>query len=193
MKNFYILFLICILFSCKNKSSYTNSGNEEAYSDYGYEDGDYCAEIQYYYSKTGTQSVYTLKVEIENNQLVKIYWPNGGWLDETHFTTPEISDGEASFESDQGVEYSVRIIGNAYDCSYSNSAESEEDMVQKVKEKEEAETCPKCGSTKYSYDEYCTSCTDELENICSRCGGYEYYVNGGLCHNCKEDEESNDE
>ena len=43
-------------------------------------DGDYCAEIDYYYSKTGTESTYTLKVEIEDNELVKIYWPNGdGW------------------------------------------------------------------------------------------------------------------
>ena len=77
----------------------------------------YCAEIKYYNPNTGTSSTYTLEVEVENNELTEIYWPNGGWLDDSHFASTDISSGEASFSSDAGYEYDVRIIGKEGDCS----------------------------------------------------------------------------
>ena len=72
---------------------------------------------------------YTLEVEIEDHELTIIHWPNGGWLDDSHFYPPDISDGFAEFESDKGVEYSVEIIGEEGDCNLSNYAPSERNFV----------------------------------------------------------------
>lgn len=117
-------------------------GSRDNSSDYyseeeGYEDGTYCAEVDYYYSETGTSSTYTLEVEIENNQLTVIKWPNGGWLDDSHFSTPDISNGEASFSSDRGVDYTVRIIGSEGDCSLDNYVIDEDQLIQEKEEEEE--------------------------------------------------------
>jgi len=89
----YTLFL-CTVLSCSAK----------------YTDGRLCAEIQYYNPKTGTRSTYTLPVNVKNSKLVRINWNNGGWSDETHFTPPNISTGKASFTTDRGYEYKVKII-----------------------------------------------------------------------------------
>ena len=192
MKNIFILLLIFTALGCKNnKDNYENtssffSTHEE--SEYGYSDGTYCAEIEYYYSKTGTRSTYTLEVEIEDNQLTVIHWPNGGWLDDSHFYPPDISDGYAEFESDKGVEYTVEITWDEGDCYLSNNAPSESSFV----DDEEDQICTRCGYSKYSYDDYCDSCTDELENTCSNCGAYEYGVYGGLCGSCQEEEDGDD-
>jgi hypothetical protein len=202
-KKFYILlFFILLLWgfqSCKN-NSYSNGSSEVE----GYEDGTYCADIEYYYSKSGTNSSYTLEIEVEDNELVKIYWPNGGWLDESHFSPPDISDGEATFESDKGVEYTVKIVGKG-GCNYSSSATDEDEFV----DENEDEVCPECGDSKYSwdeicddcegkicsecggkkrsrYDDMCDDCEDKKENTCSKCGQHEYGVNGGMCDNCKD-------
>ncbi|SRX55473.1 hypothetical protein [Aequorivita sp. CIP111184] len=122
MKLIYIILLIFLTFSCKNNNrNYDDSRSYNSnFDEDGYSDGTYCAEIEYYYSKTGTRSTYTLEVEIENNELTIIHWPNGGWLDDSHFYPPDISDGFAEFESDKGVEYSVEIIGEEGDCNLSN-------------------------------------------------------------------------
>jgi len=113
MKNriIQIIFLTTIISlticGCGNKNR-----ESSVYEEQGYKDGTYCAEVDYYNSETGTRSTYTLEVEIENNELTIIHWPNGGWLDDSHFTPTDISSGEASFTSDRGIEYTVRIIGN---------------------------------------------------------------------------------
>lgn len=192
MKKILILILLFSVFSCKNKSrnqetkrSYYSNYDEEKY---GYSDGKYCAEIEYYYPKTGTRSTYTLEVGIEDNELTIIHWPNGGWLDDSHFYPPDISDGYAEFESDRGVEYTIKIIGEGGACYISNCAPSENSFV----DDEEHQICPRCGDSKYSYDEYCDSCTNELENTCSNCGTYEYGVYGGLCSSCQKEEEDDD-
>lgn len=133
MKRLIVSVFVCsFLFSCSNKNknevetenSYSLSEyNEEQESDYeedntysyednqyGYSDGTYTAEVDYYNPDTGTSSTYTLDVDVENNELVKIHWNNGGWLDDTHFTPVDISDGDASFTSDRGYEYTVRLL-----------------------------------------------------------------------------------
>ncbi|MBL0202184.1 MAG: hypothetical protein IPP81_19110 [Chitinophagaceae bacterium] len=190
----FLIIIILSIFSftnsCKKKATSYSETNPSLSSknivlddEDGYSDGDYCAVINYYYSKTGTNSTYTLKVEIEDNELVKIYWPNGGWLDNSHFNPPDISDGSASFVSYNGVEYTVTIKGKDIDCSYSYSAKDEDELIQESKD----EICPKCGRNKYSWKKICNRCIDENENTCSKCGGYEYNVNGGLCQNCKEE------
>ena len=52
-------------------------------------------------------------MDVKNGELVKIYWPNGGWLDEDHFDPPNISGGEASFVDDRDKEYQVILINNS--------------------------------------------------------------------------------
>ena len=81
-----------------------------------YPDGTYCASINYDNPNTGTSSTYTLNVEVVNNQLTQINWNNGGWLDNSHFNPPELSeDGYCMFRSDRGYEYHVHITGS--ECS----------------------------------------------------------------------------
>lgn len=179
-----LLFLILVFSSCGNPSNNSSNSRSNYSSDssYEYEDGTYCAEIEYYYSRTGTSSEYTLEVEIEDDELVKIYWSNGGWLDDSHFDPPDISDGSAEFSSDRGVDYEIEIIGEEGDCNLSHYSPSEASFISEAKKK----LCPNCGGRKYSSDTYCDDCTDEIENTCSRCGGYEYFVNGGMCSSCTD-------
>ena len=73
------------------------------------EDGTYPANIDYYNPNTGQSSTYTLDVKVRNGRLVEIEWENGGWLDESHFTAPDISDGTASFTDDEGREFTVSL------------------------------------------------------------------------------------
>jgi hypothetical protein len=140
-KSLKISLLLCLsvlLIQCKKSNN--NYEQEESYSDQnGYSDGTYCAEIDYYYSETGTSSTYTLLVEIENNELTVIHWPNGGWLDDSHFTPPDISSGETSFTSDRGVDYTVKIIGNEGDCTTSSYVTDEDDLIQQKEEDENEE------------------------------------------------------
>src|SRR5690606_18736907 len=75
------------------------------------------AEVTYYNPNTGTRRTYTLNVEVEEKELTKIYWPNGGWLDDSHFNPPNIDDdGTCSFSSDKGYDYQVSITGR--ECSF---------------------------------------------------------------------------
>lgn len=117
----------------------------ESEEENGYDDGTYCATVEYYYSETGTKSSYTLKVEIEDNKLTIIYWPNGGRLDETHFTPPDISSGYAEFTSDRDVDYEVTILDDE-DCSPDYVVKDENELIEDALE----EICPKCGNEKYS-------------------------------------------
>ncbi len=98
---------------------------EETEDEEGYQDGTYCAIIKYYYYKTGSSSEYTLPVEIEDNLLTVIHWPNGGWLDDSHFDPPDISNGDATFTTDDDHQYSVSIIGEG-NCSQNRSRQYQE-------------------------------------------------------------------
>lgn len=192
MRKILFLFLILNTLGCKDKSqNYENSStyaNFEQIQD-GYADGTYCAEVGYFYSKTGTRSRYTLEVEIENNELIIIHWPNGGWLDDSYFYPPDITDGYAEVESERGVQYTIEIIGEEGDCYLSNNAINESTFV----ENEEEKICSLCGELKLAYDDYCDRCTDEMENTCSNCGSYEYGVYGELCSSCHEELNGDDD
>jgi hypothetical protein len=138
MRHFYLAALgfvmtICVgLSSCSDASaeSDTSAETEDSAPASGYADGTYCAEVTYYYSPTGTNSTYTLLVDVQDNHLVKIHWPNGGWLDETHYNGPDIEDGDASFTSDVGANYNVRIQGEEGSCSLDSNAIGESAVVQ---------------------------------------------------------------
>lgn len=174
------VFVSCF-YSCKDNSTSNSSYTEEERiaagleEEIGYKTDTYCAEIQYYNPNTGTSSTYTLNVEIEDNELVKIIWPNGGWLDDSHFTPQELDeDGYCSFTSDRGNRYKVQITGE--ECSYTDSSRVRSDF----QEEEDAVTCPQCGSQKESYNTICYSCErkkkDIEEHTCKKCGNYDSFM-----------------
>lgn len=115
--NFFLKFLFILslglISSCGN-----SSGEEypiEGQTADGFEDGTYCAEVTYYNPNTGSTSDYTLEVEVEGNEVVRINFGNGGWMDEDHFYAEELdANGYCSFSSDKEYEYTVQITGQ--DC-----------------------------------------------------------------------------
>ena len=179
-----------LLSSCGDSSSSSYNDEFEDYYDEeeGFEDGTYCAEVDYYNPNTGTSSTYTLNVEVEGNELTTIYWANGGWLDDDHFYPEELdSDGYCSFESDNGYEYEVRITGS--ECPYTDERRAENEYQRDVDEI----TCPKCGDEKDSeYDDYCYWCQRKIddieENTCPSCGTYEIGLYGDECSDCKRED-----
>lgn len=140
------------------------------------EDGIHCAKVEYYNPNTGTFSVYTLEVEVENEEIVKIYWPNGGWLDDSHFTPVEISDGNASFTSDVGYEYEVTLL-DGEDCSFGKHS------LYNYDSEAEDEICPGCGGEKDSWEKLCEDCQDK---ICPMCGGSKFPYDD-YCDDCQEE------
>lgn len=86
-----------------------NDLDEQDAEEEPYPDGTYSATVDYYNPDTGTSSTYTLDVEVENGELTVIHWPNGGWLDSSHFTPEDITSGSCSFTSDEGNEYTVTL------------------------------------------------------------------------------------
>ncbi len=118
-----IIFFLCalMLFSCRNKNSNSNNRNShseittEIYDENGITDGTYCAEIEYYNPNTGTSSNYTLTVEVYDNELDQINWPNGGYLDD-FYSVEFDEDGYTEFTSDKGYDYTVQITGETGDC-----------------------------------------------------------------------------
>lgn len=166
-----LLATVMLLVNCgeptREEADYDDGGYNEVY---GYEDGTYCADVEYYYSETGTRNSYTLEVEIESNQLVKIYWPNGGWLDDSHFETPDISDGSASFTSDRRVDYEVSINGKGGTCWESDYVKTEDDLIEDYEDEERRDhTCTHCGAYSYDLDdELCQNCKNDV--TCPQCG-----------------------
>jgi hypothetical protein len=117
--HFLILFFI-ILLSCKSTVSSDNSSNSTKKDEFL--NGSYCAKVDYYNSRTNFTNSYTLNIEVEDNKLVKINFPKGGWLDETHFTPPSFDDqGRASFSTIEGLKYEIKVIENRTLCALSTS------------------------------------------------------------------------
>lgn len=201
MKKTYLVILILtisLIFSCKKSNEndintetneVENFNNDEENQE-AYPDGTYCAEVEYYNPNTGTRNTYTLNVEVENNEVTIIHWPNGGWLDDSHFDSEELDDnGYCSFTSDKGYEYEVKITGSP--CSYTDDYKARNDLEDETA----AISCPKCGGDKESYEDICYSCKskqkDVEEHTCKRCGEHDSFMWSGdeLCSDCKRKEE----
>jgi hypothetical protein len=86
-----------------------------------YPDGTYCAEVSYYNPNTGTNTKNDFNVDVESKAVVKIQFPNGGWLDDSHFSPEELDEnGYCSFTSDKGYKYEVQITGP--ECEFTASS-----------------------------------------------------------------------
>ncbi len=76
-----------------------------------YEDGYYCAKVHYYNPNTKDESNHHLTVQIENDKVVKLIFPKGGWLDEDHFDAPKLNRlGDATVIDDRKYKYSVNDL-----------------------------------------------------------------------------------
>lgn len=113
-----LLIFFTLLISCQQSKGTQGLKDPKGFLDIKdkYSDGDYCAEVNYYNSKTRTQSSYTLTIEVSNNEVIKINFPNGGYFDDEITDGTLDSSGEASFTSNKGYEYEVKITGEAEDC-----------------------------------------------------------------------------
>ena len=85
----------------------------DTYDDYAekrFEDGTYSATVDYYNPETGYSETYTLDVEVEDNQLTIIYFPNGGYIDSDHIWPEELDEyGFVSIQGEEGKAYDVQI------------------------------------------------------------------------------------
>ena len=81
-----------------------------------YSDGTYCAETSRYNPRTQKQSTYTQTVELEDEKVVQLNWPSGGYSDADDFEAKPIIGGKASLKDFSGILYTVKIIKKGTDC-----------------------------------------------------------------------------
>jgi hypothetical protein len=129
IKRYLIVVVAFIFLSCDS-----NNGSEyliEGQTEQGFEDGTYCADVEYYNPNTGTSNSYKLSVDVEGNEVVKISFGNGGWIDRSHMTPEELNTaGYCSITNDKNYEYRVQITGK--DCSGTDNInpETDEDILR---------------------------------------------------------------
>ena len=115
-----IFFLLLMLNACGSDSSSESENQTEGLAEEQvdkYPDDTYCASIDYKNPSTRSHGIYRLNVDVENHEVVKIHFPNGGWLDEDHFTAKQLDeDGTCSFTSDKNCNYKVEILGD--ECTF---------------------------------------------------------------------------
>src|SRR5665213_3166238 len=73
-------------------------------------DGTHWATVEYNNPEPGYSATYTLQVEVEDKQIVRIDFPNGGYLDDDHISPADLEDdGTANVEGEDGKTYDVTI------------------------------------------------------------------------------------
>jgi hypothetical protein len=99
-----------------SQSNYANTQLPESNSTNSYDpnasttsDETKSATVEYYNPQTGYSATYTLDVDVEDGQVTKIHFPNGGYLDEDHIAPADIEDGKAHVEGEEGKTYDVEI------------------------------------------------------------------------------------
>lgn len=79
-------------------------------------DGTYCADVGRYNPKTGKESSYRLTVGVDNNQVVRLDWPNGGSSGSDEFNPGSIRNNKAVFKTLNEVNFVVMILKKGTDC-----------------------------------------------------------------------------
>ncbi len=95
----YLFFLLLINFACHSQNY----------------NGKYCAKVDYENFKTGTKSTYNLTIDVENNTLKSMQFPNGGELNENEINDALISNGKTKFKYNN-KSYEVKILSKGNDC-----------------------------------------------------------------------------
>jgi hypothetical protein len=179
-----------LLQACGGSDSSSEESTVE--SDGTYQDGTYCSNVDYYNPSTGTRNAYQLNVEVENNEVVRIIFPNGGWLDNDHFSPQELDrSGYCSFTSDKRNQYQITITGS--ECDF-----TDENKIRRDEEDAKANViCPRCGFSKYEVDEICSICQNDIndkkkkkEKTCQKCGQYDSFMQryDDQCSECERKE-----
>jgi hypothetical protein len=191
IKLFVLLFSVLSITSCK-KSADNSEDSEEVSTnsevevvEEAYSDDTYCADVDYYNPDTGTRNSYTLNVEVEGNEVVRISF-SSGWLDSSEFSSEELDSGGAcSITCFDGRQFDIQITGS--ECTLTDAeVVSTNDYYEKQKLK-----CPECGGKKYSYDDVCDDCKDKAEHTCKKCGQEDSFMwsTDELCSDCKREDE----
>jgi len=76
----------------------------------------YCVDVDYYNSKTGTQSSYRLTAEVSSSKLVKLNFPSGGHIDDTDFGEVYFEDKVAYAALKGGKSYKIKLLSKGTDC-----------------------------------------------------------------------------
>lgn len=73
-----------------------------------YEDGFYCAKVEYYNPNTERERTYHLSVEVQDNKVIQLFFPNDGLINEDNFEAPEIdAKGKALVVDERDYEYTI--------------------------------------------------------------------------------------
>ena len=104
IKTFVAINVIC-LFSCNNCE---------------YNNGTFPATVVYYNPATDYTANYTLDVTIQDCNIVKITFPKGGRLDDTHIKPTPIINGEADVVDDHKREFNVILPEPDYEPAEAN-------------------------------------------------------------------------
>lgn len=79
-------------------------------------DGTYCSNIKRYNPKTGSESSYTLLIDIDNNYLEAIHWPNVEYSDYDPLASVKFNSKNISYKDILGIKYNINIIGDGDYC-----------------------------------------------------------------------------
>jgi hypothetical protein len=75
-----------------------------------FKDGTHAATVDYYNPQTGHIAKYELQVHVEDCKVIKLDFPNGGWLDESHIPATAINDnGDATLKDDKKRIWKVHL------------------------------------------------------------------------------------
>lgn len=78
------------------------------------------ADVHYTNHDTDYENDYQLYVQVSNCQVVKIFFPKGGWLDESHIKPTDIVGGEANVIDDKGREFEISFPEIEYEPAERN-------------------------------------------------------------------------
>lgn len=80
------------------------------------DDGRYKATVKYYNNNTGTQSNYTLQVDVVDDRVIRIHFGNGGYI---QVGSNNYTGGQLEFYSDSsGNLDSADTVVKVYRCGY---------------------------------------------------------------------------
>ncbi len=114
--------LVFFLTSCSQSSDLEYDSSEDSYLseeesdgdsevDEVFEDGTYSASVDYYNPETGYTSTYSLDIEVVDNEVTTIYFPNDGYLDDDHIWPSELdASGYVVIDGEDGKTYAVQIL-----------------------------------------------------------------------------------
>jgi hypothetical protein len=140
----------------------------------GFEDGTYCAEVEYYNPITGTRSPYELEVEVSGNQVVQINFGNGGWLDTDHFSPEDLdSDGQCTIVSDRNYEYTIQLVEKDGNCRQDDiPGEEEPEVLFSLQQCAQIYNISKSELNKYMRDFNVGPNDQYTEEMCENMGDY---------------------